>query len=202
MAASAQKTAHGLRSDTLVLCYHAVSTTWTADLSITPERLERQLSLLVGRGYRGDTFTDAVTTSQTGRILVVTFDDAYRSVIELARPILAALGLPGTVYAPTDYVGSERPMSWPGIDHWSDGPHERELIPMGWDELGRLADDGWEVGSHTRSHPHLTQVEDDGALDGELAESRRLIEERLSRACRSIAYPYGDHDDRVVAATE
>jgi peptidoglycan/xylan/chitin deacetylase (PgdA/CDA1 family) len=187
--------------DTLILCYHAVSSTWTADLSITPERLERQLALLTARGYRGATFTEAVTGRPQGRVVVVSFDDAYRSVIELAKPVLDRLGLPGTVYAPTDYIGTERPMSWPGIDHWAQGPHASELVPMGWDELRQLAGAGWEVGSHTCSHPRLSQVGDDDALDAELRRSRELLEERVESPCASIAYPYGDHDDRVVEAT-
>ena len=53
-------------SDVLVLCYHAVSPRWPADLSVTPEAFERQLQLLVGRGYRGATFHDAVTSPADG----------------------------------------------------------------------------------------------------------------------------------------
>ena len=66
--------------------------------------------------------------------------------------------------------------------------------------LAELADAGWEVGSHTRSHPRLPQV-DDAALARELGDSRELIAERLGRPCESIAYPYGDFDERVVRAT-
>jgi peptidoglycan/xylan/chitin deacetylase (PgdA/CDA1 family) len=154
--------------------------------------------MLVERGYRGATLTQSVTDPPGGQVVVVTFDDAYRSVIELAAPILDRLGLPGTVYAPTDYIGTERPMSWPGIDQWAGGPHESELIPMNWEELGRLADEGWEVGSHTRSHPHLTEVTGDAALEEEVLGSREVVEYRMGRPCTSIAYPYGDHDDRVV----
>ena len=47
-------------SDTLVLCYHAVSDGWPSGLSVTPAALERQLAILLGRGYRGVTFTEAV----------------------------------------------------------------------------------------------------------------------------------------------
>ena len=39
----------------LVLCYHAVSPSWRADLSVTPDRLERQLHRLLSHGYRGAT---------------------------------------------------------------------------------------------------------------------------------------------------
>jgi peptidoglycan/xylan/chitin deacetylase (PgdA/CDA1 family) len=185
--------------DVLVLCYHAVSERWTADLSITPGALEGQLTFLVEHGYRGATFTEAVTGAPDGKVVAVTFDDAYRSVLELGLPILSRLGLPGSVFVPTDFAGTERPMSWPGIDQWSGSPFETELVPMSWEELGRLAADGWEIGSHTCSHPHLTRL-DGAALDGELRRSREVCEERLGRPCASLAYPYGDHDARVVQA--
>ena len=184
----------------LVLCYHAVSPTFPAPLSVTPTDLERQLVLLLRRGYEGTTFTRALEEPSARRALVVTFDDAYRSVLELGLPILERLGVPGTVFAPTDHIGSERPMVWPGIDQWLGGPHEHELVPMSWDELAGLADRGWEVGSHTCSHPRLTQT-DDALLAGELRQSKKRCEEALGGECTSLAYPYGDHDARVVAAT-
>jgi len=186
-------------SDVLVLCYHALSEHWPADLSVTPARFERQLRLLVERGYRGATFHQAVTAPPAGRTLAVTFDDAYRSVHELALPILSRLGLPGSVFCVSDFAGREAPLSWPGIDHWIGDQHEPELIGMSWSELGRLADEGWEIGSHTRSHPHLTEL-DDAALAGELRGSRESCEQHLGRPCRSLAYPYGDVDERVIKA--
>ncbi|MEA2466351.1 MAG: hypothetical protein QOJ57_477 [Thermoleophilaceae bacterium] len=183
----------------LVLCYHALSDRWPAALSTTPELFEAQLGLLLRRGYRPTTFEQALKEPQP-KTLAVTFDDAYRSVIDLARPIMERLGVPGTVFAPTDWVGREDPMRWDGIDQWLGGPHEHELLCMDWAQLRELADGGWEVGSHTLSHPHLTQI-DDGSLTRELAESRSACEEGMGRPCHSIAYPYGDVDARVIAAT-
>ncbi|MGA9874554.1 MAG: polysaccharide deacetylase family protein [Solirubrobacteraceae bacterium] len=187
-------------NDSIVLCYHALSPTWEADLSTTPERFERQLKLLVSRGYRGVTFTEAASASPRGRVVAVTFDDAYRSVLELGLPILQRLGLVATVFAPTDFIGSEQPMKWLGIDRWLGGPHERELTPMSWEELRALAQAGWEIGSHTGSHPHLTQIDDDTLLD-ELTRSKAACEHHLDSPCTSLAYPYGDFDARVVAQT-
>ncbi len=186
--------------DVLILCYHALSPAWTADLSTTPARFERQISLLVKRGYRGMTFTEAVSSPQGGRVLVVTFDDAYRSVIELGRPILDRLGLPATVFAPTDFIGSEAPMRWAGVEDWLGGPDERELRPMSWAELQTLRSTGWEIGSHTGSHPRLTGI-DDRALEDELVRSKAACERHLGAPCTSLAYPYGDVDARVVEAT-
>lgn len=186
-------------SDVLVLCYHAVSETWDSELAVTPAQLDAQLGELLDRGYRPTTFLEAATEPAAGKTLAVTFDDAYLSVLQLALPVLRARGVPGCVYAPTDWIGRDEPMRWEGIDRWIGTPDENELLPMTWDQLGELRDAGWEIGSHTRSHPFLTQLDDD-ALGAELAESRAECEARLG-ACPTIAYPYGDVDERVVAAT-
>jgi peptidoglycan/xylan/chitin deacetylase (PgdA/CDA1 family) len=187
-------------SDVLTLCYHAVADRWPAALSVTPEALDGQLRLLVERGYRGATLSEAVTEPPAARTLVVTFDDAYRSVIERALPILADYGLPGTVFTVTSFAGGEEAMTWPGIDGWLGGPHEPELAPMSWEELEQLAAAGWEIGSHTVTHPRLTSL-GDAELDEELRRSREICGERIGTECRSLAFPYGDFDDRVVAAT-
>lgn len=183
-----------------MLCYHAVSPTWDAPLSVTPERFEQQLRSFVRRGYRGATFSEALARPPAARTLVVTFDDAYRSVLDLALPILERLGLPGTVFVPTCFTGRNEPMVWPGIDRWLHGPHEHELYPLDWEQLRALTATGWEVGSHTVSHPKLTEL-DDESLARELGESRATAEDALGAPCTSIAYPYGDVDARVVTAT-
>jgi peptidoglycan/xylan/chitin deacetylase (PgdA/CDA1 family) len=183
-------------SDLLVLCYHAVSSTWPAALSVTPHALETQLGCLAARGYKGARFTDAITNPRPGRTVAITFDDSYRSVLEQAKPILDRHGFPGTLYVPTDWVGDPRPMCWAGIDRWLGTEHEPELHSLGWDELRALADAGWEIGSHTCSHPHLPQV-DDATLAHELEDSKAAIEAELGRPCTSLAYPYGAMDERV-----
>jgi peptidoglycan/xylan/chitin deacetylase (PgdA/CDA1 family) len=186
--------------DVVVLCYHALSERWPAALSTTPERFRAQLELLLARGYRPATFAEAITEPPAARTFAVTFDDAYRSVLERARPIMDDLEVPGTVFVPTDWADREQPMRWDGIDQWLGGPHEQELLCLRWEELRRLADAGWEVGSHTCSHPRLSSL-DDSALERELVASRTACGENLGAPCRSIAYPYGDVDARVVEAT-
>ena len=183
----------------IVLCYHAVSDSWSAPLSVRPREFERQIRLLVARGFRGETFTEAVLGQRDARTVAITFDDAFRSVFELAFPILSRAGFRATVFVPSAFVDGNSPMAWPGIDHWLGGPHEAELRPMSWDQLGRLAEAGWEIGSHTRTHPRLTQL-DDESVAHELAGSRRDCEQGLGGPCRSLAYPYGDHDERIVQA--
>jgi peptidoglycan/xylan/chitin deacetylase (PgdA/CDA1 family) len=180
-----------------ILCYHGFSETWPAPTTVTPARLERQLAWLAKRGYRSATLSEALSDPPSDRTLVLTFDDAHRSVIGSAAPLLAEHGFVGTVFAPTDYVDSGKPMGWDGYDIWLGTPHEGELAPLSWEQLGGLVEAGWEVGSHTLSHPHLPAVADDERLGAELGDSRRRCEERLGVPCPTLAYPYGEHDARV-----
>jgi peptidoglycan/xylan/chitin deacetylase (PgdA/CDA1 family) len=187
-------------SDLLMLCYHAVSPRWPADLSVTPAALEAQLGLLAARGYGSARFSDAVAGTRSKRTVVITFDDNYRSVLQLAKPILDRHGYVGTLFVPTDWPDRDEPMRWPGIDQWLGTPHEPELHSLDWQELRDLQGEGWEIGSHTCSHPHLPEI-DDAQLERELGQSRARLEDELGSPCTSLAYPYGAIDDRVEEAT-
>jgi len=186
-------------SDLLVLCYHGVSETWPARTTVRPAELKSQLRYFLEHGYRGATLTEALTVPPYEKTLVVTFDDANRSVYELAAPPMAAMGVPGTVFVPTAYPDSGRPMGWEGFDVWLGTEHEHELTCMGWGELRELAAAGWEIGSHTKNHPRLSKIGDQPIKD-ELIESRAECEQQMQLPCTSLAYPYSDYDERAVRA--
>ena len=185
--------------DVMVLCYHAISPRWAADLSVLPSTLDAQIGYLIDRGWQPTTFTDAVASTSPGKVLAITFDDAFASVKALAQPILRNHGAVATVFAPTAFMDGHVDLGWAGINQWKNSPDADELRAMDWDDLAELAQDGWEIGSHTCTHPRLTQLDDD-ALAHQLSESRAICADRLGRPCRSIAYPYGDTDARVAAA--
>lgn len=186
--------------DPLILCYHAVSPTWECFLAVEPDRLRSQLRYLLRRGYRPLTLSAALVEPDGGRSFVVTFDDGYRSILDRALPVLGELGVPATVFVPTDLIDEAGLFGHMSDAHLPSPAQEEELRCMSWGQVRKLADAGWEVGSHTCTHPHLPGV-DDRRLVAELRRSRAVCEERLERPCESIAYPYGSHDARVVAAT-
>jgi len=185
----------------LILCYHGLSSTWRSSLAIPVERLESQLSKLRRRGWTGLTFREAERRRSAGTLpeksVVVTFDDGYASTLD-ARPVLDELGFPATVFVVTRFVDSGNPLTWDGIGHWAVSESASELRTLVWSDLVELADAGWEVGSHTVTHPRLVDV-DDATLEDELVESRERIAAQLG-SCDTIAYPYGLADRRVAAA--
>ncbi len=180
----------------LVLCYHAVSETWHHELSVPADVMERQLRLLLRLGYRPATAADTAA-ARSGRLLHVTFDDAFASVTN-AVPVLERTGVRATVFACSGYAGEGRPLDIPELaDELRARPDE--LRTMTWDELRALEEHGIEVSSHTVSHPHLTTLSD-AELADELRSSRQRLEDELGRPCLLLAYPYGECDARVRAA--
>lgn len=183
-------------SGCLVLCYHAVSETWDDPLAISTHMLERQVKLLLARGYTAVTIDGALANRR--RTLHVTFDDAYRNV-DSALAALERLGVPVTIFACTGLAEHGGQFRVPELRERLP-EDEDELLTMSWERLEELAERGVEIGSHTVSHPHLPQL-DHAELVAELEASRERIETRLGRPCRFLAYPYGHHDMRVQAAT-
>lgn len=179
----------------LVLCYHAVSEDWPHGLSVGLATLEEQLAGLLRRGFRPVTAPDLLRSG--GKILHVTFDDAFRSV-ERALPALERLGMPSTVFACSGFADEGRPLDVPELSSQVEA-YPEDLATMDWDALRSLAERGVEVGSHTASHPHLPRLTD-LELQRELRESRERISTELGRPCRYLAYPFGDEDPRVRSA--
>jgi peptidoglycan/xylan/chitin deacetylase (PgdA/CDA1 family) len=176
----------------VVVCYHAASAQWEQRMSIAPATIERQVQLLLRRGYRPGSADAAANGAD--RVVHVTFDDAYRSILD-ALPPLERLGVPVTVFACTDYADTGAPLTVPELAH----EDHAELATMTWDELRALVERGVEVGSHTKTHAHLPRL-GDAELKAELEESKARLEDELGRPCRFFAYPYGDEDERVRAA--
>jgi peptidoglycan/xylan/chitin deacetylase (PgdA/CDA1 family) len=161
----------------LVLCYHAVSPDWEHRLSIHPDLLLRQVRVL-----------------SRFRQVHVTFDDAFRSAATVF-PDLERLGVPVQIFVCTRYALVGAPLTIPELA----GDDPEQLATMNWDELREQAARGVAIGSHAVSHPHLTTLSEDD-LRRELNESKEEIEDRLGRPCDDLAYPYGEHDERVRAA--
>ncbi|MCI0392818.1 MAG: polysaccharide deacetylase family protein [Acidobacteria bacterium] len=71
-----------------------------------------------------------------------------------------------------------------------------EYASIGWDQAREMDAKGVEIGSHTMTHPILTNI-GDTRLRCELSESRNQIEAVLRRPVEHFCYPNGDYDERV-----
>lgn len=69
--------------------------------------------------------------------------------------------------------------------------------PLSWGQIREMSEGGIEIGSHTVTHPFLSNLTIDEIMY-ELVESKRAIEEKLGKKIKSVAYPAGSYDERVV----
>jgi len=160
----------------VVLCYHGV-----------PERQRDrfiwQVRHLAKRRSRRQT-----------PFVSLTFDDACASFSETALPALRAFGIPATIFVVSNDLdaGTSTEGALPYL-----GPGER---PMSVDELCSAATHGLiSVGSHTATHPHLTEL-DAGTLLRELSESKQVLEDLLGQPVEDVAVPHGEYNERVTLA--
>ena len=145
---------NGRRFRPLVLFYHAVSESWDDELAVTPTAFESQVRSALRRGYVPASARDLLDGSK--KLMHVTFDDGLCN-IRGAISLLTSLRVPATVFVCPGYADDGRPFDVGRLAHL-DSAEERET--MKWEELRELSELGVEVGSHTTTHAHLTQLSD------------------------------------------
>jgi peptidoglycan/xylan/chitin deacetylase (PgdA/CDA1 family) len=174
-----------------ILAYHSIDDSWNDPLAVTVDAFRWQMGLIAKRSplplseYVLRLRADALPA----RAIAVTFDDGYRDLLEIGEPICGELGIRPTVFLATAHMDSGTPLGWrPEV--------RRQNLPLDWDGARALLQAGWEIGSHTATHPDLTSLPDP-ELALELEGSRRSLREALGGDCDTISYPYGSHDQRV-----
>jgi peptidoglycan/xylan/chitin deacetylase (PgdA/CDA1 family) len=158
------------------------------DTTVTPDAFEEQMAYLAYNGYHTVKIMDLVAAVEGRKSLpekpvVITFDDAWIDCYVSAFPVLQRYGMIASFFIPADWIGNlgESTMSWEQIE-----------------EMNRA---GMEIGSHSMSHPYLTQSEPD-MLTWELENSKALLEEHVAGPVEVLAYPFGLYDDNVIAQTK
>ncbi len=178
-----------------ILTYHSVDDSGSV-LSTHPETLARQMACLAELGYRGASLSEALKQSRSlghwpEHTVAITFDDGYENNLRVAQPILARHGFTASSYLITGHVGGEH--DW---EHPPPGLGRRPILD--WAQVGELANAGWEIGAHTRTHPDLRKLHPE-AVEQEIIGSREDIEEHLSRPVETFAYPAGYFSDAATA---
>lgn len=138
--------------------------------------------------------------------VLLTFDDGFRNHHENALPILRKYDAPAIFFVPTQHV--RNPTDWlPATRRSAEalGPVPETVASDLFDGMSveALRDCAGEplltIGSHTVSHPFMTQL-DDETLRRELVDSKNFLETIIDQSVDTFAYPTGDYDERVARA--
>jgi peptidoglycan/xylan/chitin deacetylase (PgdA/CDA1 family) len=176
-----------------LLTYHSIDNTGSC-LSTAPEVFSLQMQYLAGIGYRTLTVSEAVSYLKgecqfPHPAIALTFDDGYRSVFDIALPLLREHGFRATLFVVSGSCGGKN--IWDGS--------QRAIPEFGMikaEEIRELARAGWEIGAHSVSHARLTTLGDE-ELEREMQRCQLSLQDITRRRIRCLAYPYGAHDQRV-----
>ena len=174
-----------------ILGYHKVGrpppSGWETWFYVPEAVFAEQLAAMRGGGWEPvdlATFLRALTKPEVlpERAALITFDDGYGSVREVALPWLERFGYPAVLFMPTDFVGRTNVF---------DLESEPEEPLCDWDDLRALVRRGVAVQSHGASHRAFSDLTP-GARALELERSKVALEAELDQAVELFAYPYGD----------
>lgn len=182
-----------LRNRIRILMYHSISDDPLDPLTVSPKCFREQMALLAARGYCGISLTEVVQLlnqeATIPRVVCLTFDDGFRDFYSEALPVLQRYSFRATLFVVAGSVGE--------TSHWSSYRKARPLLS--WRELEAIVESGYEIGSHTLSHPDLRTLPPD-LLQREIEDSKHILEDQLQVPIRHFAYPGGAFTDREVAA--
>lgn len=114
-------------------------------------------------------------------IFETSWDDGSKNDLLIAS-LLKKYSLPGIFYIIVDKVDQ------PGY--------------LTWQDIIQLHKDGFEIGSHTMSHPHDMKMLYETELKYEVESSKGMLESVLGVEISKFCYPRGRYDDRVVDAVQ
>ncbi|MBC2695347.1 MAG: polysaccharide deacetylase family protein [Desulfobacteraceae bacterium] len=174
-----------------ILSYHRFADNCDSSLCLPACIFDQQMKYLKENGYRVISLEELLEflkyrNSLPKRSVVISIDDGYRSVYNIAWPILKKYGFRATFFIYTNFVGVSK-------------------NAITWDQLREMKKSGFEIGAHTISHCDLTRQnkgEDTQAymsrIEKELSMSKQIIDKKLNQNTVFLAFPYGRYNQRVL----
>lgn len=149
------------------------------NLSVSPSALEKQLQIIESHGLKTATLVEFIKNRILKPSVILTFDDGYRDFYTNAWPILKKYGARATIFVITDRIDQ------PGY--------------LTSNQIQMLSSQNIEIGSHSVSHPNLTNASDLNVRK-QLEDSKSEIESIIAKEVTSFSYPSGKYDERIIHA--
>jgi peptidoglycan/xylan/chitin deacetylase (PgdA/CDA1 family) len=185
-----------------ILVYHQVVNGEPQEVhAVSSTRFAEQMRWLSDHGYRtlrldaGSPDRKTEPEARSKKAIAITFDDGYQDNHANALPVLETLGLTAVFFLVAERVGA--------TNDWDRGGGSSGGPLMGWAEISGLVQAGHQLGSHTCTHPILTDLDQAGA-EREIRRSREIIEAETQTQVHVLSYPYSRYNpahQRIAAAS-
>ena len=171
----------------VVLTYHSVKTHQRS-------QFVRHMDEILKRAR--PIFADHIIPLENNRHHVaVTFDDGFQSVLSNALPPMRERKIPATIFVPAAYLG-KKPAWIPNPTHVN-----ADEVVLTEEQLKQLQNDLTAIGTHSDSHPKLTEISEDRAIK-ELINSKKALEGILHRPIALLSLPYGEYNKTILELSQ
>jgi len=126
-----------------------------------------------------------------GKFFHLSFDDGFRNIYKNAYPILLKHNIPAIAFLSTKFIDvSFKETAKYCLDI---AKYKAVIETLKWNDIRDMSNNGFQFGSHTRSHAQLSKISnDEKALFDEIYESKSDIQEALNGLCKYFAWPFGE----------
>jgi len=170
-----------------ILMYHSVTPDAQPQnrLAVSVKAFEHQMHFLRAHHYTIlplSTLARLISENKKlpPRTITVTFDDGYKDNYTYAFPVLRKYNIPATIFLIVNEI--ERP----------------EGDRLSWLNIRIMQASGLiTFGSHTLTHPYLTEITSEAILKKEIFDSKKILEERLGRKVDIFCYPNGSFNKKI-----
>lgn len=178
-----------------VLTYHSIGArvpVASRQLQVSRSDFVDQLSWLQENGYRTPQSWEVSALVRRGRpihgkAILITFDDAFQCVPDIAWPLLENYGFGAALFATTSFLGDAARM---------DSRCGKPMKFIDGSTLAELASAGLCVGSRTISGQPMTHVSTSKALE-EMLQSKGELQSLIRQRVDLFAFPYGIFDPQL-----
>jgi peptidoglycan/xylan/chitin deacetylase (PgdA/CDA1 family) len=152
--------------------------TWT----VAPKNFDTQMNWLSQHGFHTISMGQVVAHLKQRQALpskpiVISFDDGWEEQYVSGFPTLRKYNFIGTFFVYTT-----------PLDH---------SLFLTWAQLTEMSAVGMDIQAHTQTHPHLRTLAPEAAYK-EIAESKKILEQRLGKPVTAFDYPFGEYNTAVI----
>ncbi|WXT99641.1 MAG: hypothetical protein Ctma_0345 [Catillopecten margaritatus gill symbiont] len=160
----------------VVLLYHHFSDSTPKSTSISPKLFEQHLQYLKKNAFKVlklETMLEQLDKNLPNKCVVLTADDAYKSIAKNAYPLLKKYQMPMSVFVSTDAVD------------------KKYKAMMSWQTMRDIQGETMQFYNHTKDHAHLLEL-NKKQVKVQITQAQKRLVQELGQRKKIFAYPYGE----------
>ena len=174
--------ANNVKNSAVIFMYHKFDVSKYPSTNITLKQFEEHLQEFSHSKYNVKSLDYIIDTiinngDLPDNTIGLSVDDADRSFLTKAWPLLKKKGFPVTLFVTTNAINSKNYLNW--------------------DEIRQLKNEGVTIGAHSHNHEHMADLNID-ELNNAIETSNKVFLKEIGEIPNLFAYPYGETNKKMI----